>query len=528
MNTMNVWIITTGSSDVQLTTEKNWNLLCDRAKEQQDNNKKLHFGKNIELTKSVVKPKGSDRPITRFLAPARAMGIVYGNAIAENVERYNELDFPLLNNFSMLLNKEKIIFDRIIVVVTDQTDLFTTPAEKNQIYCPYWQDTCTFEEIIKQYFQRFPHKVEKIQPEFLILKPDIENPDSASTRKPGLDDWNSVLKLVQEKIAGIKDIPEDATVYVSHQASTPAISSAIQFASLAKFGKQVQFLVSNVDDREHPADVIRSGEYLKGIKFQEAKALLDRHDYSGVKALLSADYSGVKLLSSYLTPEIEDLLNAAIKWNFAEFDGFAEAMTEAANKYSKENEWWQTMDKKVKARSKEWWWTAYESAYLAVVRLKQGNTVEAMFHSFRAVEGLLRKWADKMYPPAQGQEKKIQLACNARSKTFNRYGKGLYNALDRHYHNQHQRNIDSTQNEDIWKFGNVTFDKRNDLFHQLLGMPEAKVFEYWDTLNPKDWEARVLGCLNFIAEPKPFFSSLEEASLMFNVHKELEKAIARQ
>jgi len=133
---MNVWIITTGSSDIQLTTDKHWNCFCDRAKEQQDSNKKLHFGKNIELTKSVVKPKGSDRPITRFLAPARAMGIVYGNAITENVERYNDLDFPLLNNFSMLLNEKKIIFDRIIIFVTDQTELFTT-TEKNQIYCPY-------------------------------------------------------------------------------------------------------------------------------------------------------------------------------------------------------------------------------------------------------------------------------------------------------------------------------------------------------------------------------------------------------
>ena len=379
---MNVWIITTGSSDIQLTTDKHWNYLCDRAKEQQDSNKKLHFGKNIELTKSVVKPKGSDRPITRFLAPARAMGIVYGNAIAEDIERYKDLDFPLFNNFSTLLNEKKIIFDKIIVVVTDQTDLFTTPAEKNQIYCPYWQDTCSFEELVKQYFQIFPHKVEKIQPEFLLLKPDVKNPDSASNRKPGLDDWNSVLKIVQEKIAGIQDIPENATAYVSHQASTPAISSAIQFASLAKFGKQVEFLVSNVDDLEHPADVIHSGEYLKGIKFEQAKELLRNHDYAGVKLLVN----------DYLGSETKILLDAAIQWNFAKFDDFAQVMTEAAEKYSKDNEWWRTFDADIKVRPNEWWWMAYESAYLAVVRLKQGNTVEAMFHSFRGVEGLLTKW----------------------------------------------------------------------------------------------------------------------------------------
>lgn len=221
-------------------------------------------------------------------------------------------------------------------------------------------------------------------------------------------------------------------------------------------------------------------------------------------------------------------MDAAIQWNFAKFEDFAGAMIEAATKHSKDNEWWKTIDNVVKARSKEWWWTAYESAYLAVVRLKQGNTVEAMFHSFRAVEGLLRKWADETHPPKEGQNpKQIQILCDGRIKTFNRYGKAPYNCLDKHYHNKHNRNIDFIQNEDIWKFGNVTFDKRNNLFHQLLGMQEVQVFEDWDThpQNQEAWEARVLGCLNFISG-ESFTPPLEEASLMFKVHQELEKAIA--
>ncbi|MEB3178943.1 MAG: hypothetical protein VKL59_07950 [Nostocaceae cyanobacterium] len=177
-----------------------------------------------------------------------------------------------------------------------------------------------------------------------------------------------------------------------------------------------------------------------------------------------------------------------------------------------------------KNRVNTWWWTGYEAGYLAVVRLEQGNIVEAMFHSFRAVEGLLRKWVDKTYPPQQGKEKKVELICNGTTKTFNRYGKGLYDCLDKHYYNQHNRNIDAIQNEDIWKFGNVTFNKRNDLFHQLLGMQEVQIFQDWDTQNQEAWKARVLGCLNFVSGES--FKSLKETSLMYQVHEELRNAIA--
>lgn len=547
---MNVWIITTGSSDVQLkiNTNTKWYELCDRAKEQPDSNRKLHFEDNIELTKSVVKPKGSDRPITRFLAPARAMGIVYGNAIAENVERYNDLDFPLLNNFSILLKEKEIVFDRIIVFVTDQANLFQSSSERGQIYCPYWQDTCTLEEIFKQYFQRFPHKNENTKLEFRVLEPELKNPDSASNRKPGLDDWNSVLKIVQEKIAGIQDIPEDATVYVSHQASTPAISSAIQFASLAKFGNQVQFLVSNVDDREHPADLIPNGEYLKGIKFQEAKALLDRHDYSGVK----------DLVYSYLTPEVQILLDAAIQWNFAKFDKFEEKLlfNPDGNPGLLSNSLIPELlhivtEVKKRTEKQNWWWTAYEAAWLGVVRLDQGNTVEALFHSFRSVEGLISEWARETYPDDVKYER------DKYHKWVWFVKKTIHNKLPNYRVNQFPRGVDSkiklfsqslydllkearpeiVNHADMNVFLNDARDKRNELFHQLLGLQKAQVYQAWSIEIPenpneedwkkinKDWQIRVLGCINFVSSQKQF-NSLEEASLMSHVHKELEKAIA--
>lgn len=488
---MNIWILTIGSSDVQFTADDDkWNRLYRKVRSRINTSHKFS-----------PTPRPNDDTGEAFLVPARVMGMVYEEQLEEN---YADLYFPLLDAFSQKLQGENTP-NRIMVILTDQEQVFTAQEQKER-NCPYWQDTCKLKPIIEKYLKNnFPNATIE---EPIYLKPQ--------SKEQGLDNWDKALGLVTKELSK-KEADANDNIYVSHQAGTPAISSAVQFMSLARFGERVKFLVSNEYEKK-PLEPIKSEEYLRGIKFQEAKTLLERHDYSGVK----------ELLFSYLNPETKDLLDAAIQWNFAKFEDFAEAMIEAAAKHSKDNEWWKTIDSVVKARSKEWWWTAYESAYLAVVRLEQENTVEAMFHSFRAVEGLLRKWADETHPPKEGQNPKhIQILCDGRTKTFNRYGKALYNCLDKDYHNKHNCNIDSIQNEDIWKFGNVTFDKRNDLFHQLLGMQKVQVFEDWDThpKNQEAWEARVLGCLNFISG-ESFTPSLKETSLMSKVHEELDKAIA--
>lgn len=517
---MNVWIITTGSSDVQLTTDKHWNSLCDKARNQ------LNIQKKIELTKSVVKPKGSDSPITRFLAHARAMGIVYGNALTEKAEYYNDLDFPLLNNFCKLLNEHNITLDRIIVLVTDQSNLFNS-SERNNLYCPYWQDTSTLSFIIEKYLE-----------EELSIKAEFSRLQT-NTEKPGLDDWNYVLDLIKEEFRKLADIPQDATVYISHQAGTPAISSAVQFVSLARFEERVRFLVSNEHDPSLTGFVdFDSSSYLRELQLEKANKLLDRHDYSGVK----------ELLDSSLKPEVKILLDAAIQWNFAKFDEFINQL-ESYPKFAD--------DVQKRKQLANWWWMAYESAYLAVVRLKQGNTVEAMFHSFRAVEGLLAKWLDeydnfeKQGKKVTKQGKKIKLSHkivapwdNTRTTDIvNAFGQGLYYALE------FFKGVDKSKDTeiDIWTFGNYVFHIRNSLFHNLEGLKDKEeVFKAWEISSDDEqerknkieqkqkndemeqkWKDRVLGCLNFIAEPEPRPTLLEEASLMSQVHKKLKDAIAQ-
>ena len=80
------------------------------------------------------------------------------------------------------------------------------------------------------------------------------------------------------------------------------------------------------------------------------------------------------------------------------------------------------------------------------------------------------------------------------------------------------------QNRDIQKFWDVAKNWRNQLFHRLLGLEKKQVFSAWETYTQKEWESRVLSCLNFLSGQH--FSALSESSLMAQVHEELLEAIA--
>jgi len=484
MKAMKIWIVTTGSSDVQLNKNNKWTDLFRNVRSQ--------------VKRGFAPTEGTDQ---RFLAPARVMGTVYSQPQAK--QYFGDLTFPLLHNFIGKIQNEAI--NQIILILTDQTAVFS-PEEKRSQYSAYWQDTCTLQPILETYLKdKFPQA--ELKP--LLLKPQLPT--------EGLDDWNYVLELVQGEFSKSEfDFPKESTIYVSHQAGTPAISSAVQFSSLAKFGERVEFLVSSERD-SNLTRILDGSIYLRGIRFLEAKALLDRHDYSRVK----------ELLASYLTPEIEKLLDAAIEWNFANFEEFIKKLENHPNFAE---------DVQERQGAENWWWTAYESAYLAVVRLKQGNTVEAMFHSFRAVEGLLRQWVDKFYSEEIKQTKHPRWKENERwNRNLHKYGEDLYLFLSI------KKKIDKGRTPDIWIFGNQAFKKRNDLFHQLKGLQDKKaVFDSWRSPNEKQWrddpdnkwKARVLNCLNFVSDETFEFLDKEDqrgkvASLMVKVDEKLKHAIAQ-
>lgn len=491
---MSVWIITIGSSDVQLNTKAHWQNLFRTAKSQLGD-------------RGFIPTDGTDN---RFLAHARVMGTVYSQPPAKDY--WGDLAFPLLDNCVGQIHHE--VIEQIILMLTDQTAVFS-PEEKRSQHCPYWQDTCSIEPLLTTYLkEKFPQAE---------LKPLLLQPKSPTE---GLDDWDSVLTLIQGEFSKL-DFPGESTIYVSHQAGTPAISSAVQFSSLAKFRERVKFLVSS-ERNVNLTKVLDSSTYLKGIRLQEANALLKHYDYEGIKDLLSPYW---KKPATSLEEKISGLLEIAIQWNRAEFKEFGNlAKDKIEGAKERIDEPWA-------------WWIGYESAYLAVVRLEQENTVEALFHSFRAAEGLICEWAEWRYKKhidyKKDKETDLESPLIKRSiitelpdylkKQFdnkdaskNQSSVGLYSFNLYELLRQSRKCEKDPRINVVWK---VAAKWRNKYFHQLLGLQAQTVFDAWDTQNRADWEARVLNCLNFIAEPKPLFTSLKEASLMSQVHQKLKKAL---
>ena len=260
---MNIWIVTTGSSDVKLKTDSNWHTLWKKVRSQ------LYDRRFVP-----TQPPNTDDD-EPFIVPARAMGMVYGSQLTD--EYYEDLHFPLLDAFSAkLLEKGRTNPDQIIVIMTDQEAVFDEEDRRLE-KSPYWQDTCTLKPIFEQYFQKKFPKVQSI--DYLELKP--------KSKDEGLDNWDRALVLVQQAFSSI-EIDKNTTVYVSHQAGTPAISSAVQFVSLARFGKQVKFLVSN-EYNPSLTKFIEASQYLKGIQVQQAKGLIESGSPGAALKLLESE-----------------------------------------------------------------------------------------------------------------------------------------------------------------------------------------------------------------------------------------------
>ncbi len=529
--TQNIWIVTIGSSDVQLQTNRYWNTWYPEVEHE-------FHGNTFEPTKTEQFIWGQDGEETEkitYRLPARILGLVY-NALPDKVGKH--LTFPLLDRFISQLKEEQVIPTTIVVLLTDQERFFSS-LDRKRDFCPYWQDTCWLEEALTDYFfGNEDNGLKGVKLEWIILPP--QNEEGGDDKKHGLDHWDKVLSLVTNELKKFKKVnkielkPGDR-VYVSHQAGTPAISSAIQFACLAEFEKQfqvegklpqqtVRFLVSN--EYGSTTKPIKSSEYLRGIRKQEALALLERHDYSGIKALVS----------HYLNPCEQILLDAAIQWNYAEFGKFSDLLKgqSMSGKYPE-------LAKKVEERTEEknWWWTAYEAAYLAWIRLvKQDNTVEAFFHSFRAFEGLTSKWAVTFYPDDLEDGDGQPVAILKDSSTLPKYlldelekikTEGKFPKIklygERLFQFFRESKPELKDSEDLKPVWNKAKDIRNQQFHRLKGLDKSSLYQAWGMNSVSSWEKRFLNCLNLISG-QSLSKSLKDASLMVKVHEELERAIA--
>jgi len=523
---MNIWILTIGSSDVQLESDKK-NRENGRTEKQRSHKVWSEWYDEAikeECHDILFEPKQSYKDSDEsYRVEARVLGTVYElSSLQVRDEIWSYLTFPLLDNFVRKFTASHP--DAIAILLTDQSEFFKDKNTRRKPKCAYWQDTCKLEPILQRYFQdKFPQAQ---------YKPILLSPTSSDK---GLDDWNYVLDLVREKLRAIEfdgqeiKNEEIKTVYVSHQAGTPAISSAVQFVSLASFRTNVQFLVSN--EYSQQTRTISRSTYLGAIQRQEAKALLERHDYAGVRDIL-----GLTNISQNNPKEkrIKDLLDAGEQWNFAEFQKFKKILADR---------------KLLPVHNFPWYQSGFESIYLAWVRFEQGSTVDALFHSFRAAEGSITKWAEKRYSShiikkgdldynsKYGSQLKFSICqelpnyldslSESHQKNFHKWQKiGLFGVPL--YELLKQARPDWQNHPDIKVVWEVAKDERNNLFHRLEGLQKLELFEAWNTDNKADWKKRILGCINFIAQGdlSQEFTSLEEASLMAKVHKELVEAIA--
>jgi hypothetical protein len=155
-----------------------------------------------------------------------------------------------------------------------------------------------------------------------------------------------------------------------------------------------------------------------------------------------------------------------------------------------------------------------------------------MFHSFRAVEGLLSKWAIATFPQDVTE---IPDRFSILHKTIvHRYPtlKQYFDKDEKIELNLRiiQRLIEADiptirTSRDFEMFWIKAKIERNKLFHRIVGQTQNDVYKAWgdDINNPSEWETRIINCLNLVTKNK--FQSLTQASLFESTHQRVKQAI---
>lgn len=406
--------------------------------------------------------------------------------------------------------------------------IYLIGTDQNESVSQRTKDTFFCAEILKKLIE----EKYKVDTQVIPLGRKKENPS----------DFDAMVHWCKQEVW--QPIEADAgklqTILVSPKGGVGQSSEALRVTSLSLYGDEgkVEFYDFEEDEKANrqgkPSQYkgpYRGINYLWNLKQREARTLLEeRFDYVGVWSILRSywkDTSDPHLLM------IRDLLEIARQWNQGDLPEFKRLLDKAVSRgYLNIN----------LKQLEFWWWTAYEMAYLGEIRYRQGNTIEALFHTFRAVEGLMSEWALNTYPkdierrdnPNNLEKSKAPLVKKSITKQpkldkylneFSRqnsqelhlYGLALDNLLQ-------MARPESTQNRDMLAFWDVAKDWRNQVFHRLLGLQQTGVFQAWKTSSKKEWLNRVLGCLNFLSNKE--FPSLSQASLMSQVHETLKEAIA--
>lgn len=425
---------------------------------------------------------------------------------ANNFQQYKARLLPII--LGKLFQDECQQIQKIYLVATNQK---ITVRERVR-------DTCWAAEVIRQWIE----ENYKISTEVILQGQEGKSPADFEQILPWWKQtWQNIASKTEKR----------TTILLCLKGGVNQSSIASQITGLDYFGESCRFydfIEDEIDNRKGSPSCftppIAGTNYLWDRKQKEAITLLKRFDYSGVNALLTPNWENAPEDENLI--KICNLLQLAIQWNVGDLQQFKQSLaTAVANKHFR----------KSITRSERWFWTAYEAAYLSLIRFKQGNIVEALFHSVRAVEGLTSEWAIDRYAGYVKQERgrspvlKKSVCNDAKFSELVKFEREFENKPDMHLYGtkldkllQYSR-PQASAHEDLKIFFKTTRNWRNDLFHTLSRLREEDLYAAWDARTVIEWEDRIVGCLNFLSEQN--FACLKAASLMALVHEELKNAI---
>ncbi|WP_107667199.1 hypothetical protein [Cyanothece sp. BG0011] len=399
-----------------------------------------------------------------------------------------------------LLKDENRNLKKIYLVGTNQPES-VTQREKDTLYSAH---------LIKLWIE----KKYKIPTDIIEQGKNGENPSDFEV----MFAW---WKQIWSEIA--QETKEETKIILCIKGGVNQSSEAARITALSRFGESTYFYDFIQDAEKNflgsPSQYTKPFQgrnYLWELKQTEALSLLNRWDYAAVQKVL-CPYKDNADEDDQTIEMIWHHLQMAIDWNMADFESFA-----------------QSIDSKYQQRTKTWWWTAYEVAYLGVIRFQQGHITEAFFHSFRAVEGLMIEWAIEYYKPHieignNNQPILKKSICKdvnfSESKSWHSYfnNQGTFKLFGEQLEQLLKSSLPHLNREYCWQNFAQTREIRNQIFHRLYKLDKTELFEAWNVNSQKEWENLMLGCLNSLSSQN--FLTLKSSSLLSNTHQLLEEKI---
>jgi hypothetical protein len=481
---MNATLIATiGTRDLMFQTRSgNWYNIGD------DQMRGDIIGEQAEVLADLGQDLLTYRALTQFLV--------------KHLDEYRSRICPVITG--QLLRDRAQEIDRVYLIGTNQPE--TVPErDKDTLYgCQIFQDW-------------FAHQYPHIQVSIVPLGQDGTNPS----------DFDAMFRWWQRTWPTLVDENGTDPIWLCIKGGVGQTSEAGRISGLSRYGDRIQFFEFKQRRDKNiqgiPSDYtgpFSGTSYLWDRARQQALKLWDRYDYAGIYDILKPYFQQDTKGFSALPTQVK----AGIAWNQGQFDTFL--------KLAKGS-----LPPAAQQQGTQYWWVAYEQAQLAVVRLQQQNTTEAMLSSFRAIEGLLWLWAQETFPrdviiqpdqyPLLKQSitqryPQLNSLFDPNSKfpdTVALQSKALRSLLE--------AAIPVTATSpDFKEFWDTARTKRNTYSHRLGGLTQQEVFNAWgvDMKQQAQWEQRLLNCLNMITDQS--FKTLEKASLFCTIHQQVKTTIS--